>query len=301
MENRIIHLDPTDLTETLTLKQLHCVYSYYYTPQFAFSGESHEPWEIVYVQSGRVIVETSDYKKTLNEGTAILHKPWEFHKIKADNTSCYVYIISFTVEQNDLLFPAADTPMQIDDTEKLYLLNIISEGTTVVAGKNHIPILPKFKKQNFATSQTVKNLLELLLIRFIRKNDSESSNHGSIITENALILSVISLLNENLCSGINLEYIADKVGYSVSRISAIFKNYTGESIINYFIKMRIQKAQELIVANQMSLKNISDYLNFDTVQYFSTQFKKITGLTPIQYKNIVKISSTYCDLNYNKI
>ena len=64
--------------------------------------------------------------------------------------------------------------------------------------------------------------------------------------------------------------------------------------------MRIQKAQELILLNQMSFREISDYLGFDTIQYFSSQFKKTTGLTPLQYKKLVQVSDTYCDTNYNK-
>ena len=90
------------------------------------------------------------------------------------------------------------------------------------------------------------------------------------------------------------------MGYSVSRISAIFKEVTGESIINYFIRMRIQKAQELIVSNRMTFREISDYLGFDTIQYFCSRFKKTTGFTPLQYKKLVENSNTYCDTNFNK-
>lgn len=300
METRRVELIPTDLPDSLNVNQLYCVYSYYYTPKFVFPGECHEPWEIVYVHSGRVVVETPDYTQTLKQGTVLLHKPWDFHKIRADNISCYVNIISFTVFQNELLLPVADKPLTLDKTEQSYILNIINDGTTIVAGKNHVPEMKKWQTKKFAAHQAVKNLLELLLIRLIRHNMEEKEpdiNEASKM--NSAVLSVINILSDNLCEKLCLNKIAQKVGYSVSRISAIFKEFTGESIINYFIKMRIQKAQELIVSNNMSFREISDYLGFDTIQYFCAQFKKTTGLTPLQYKKLVQVSDTYCDTNFN--
>lgn len=63
------------------------------------------------------------------------------------------------------------------------------------------------------------------------------------------------------------------------------------SLINYYIKLRIMRAHELIAEGKMSMKEISEYLDFDSVQYFSTQFKKITGITPTQYAAVIKMKN----------
>ena len=303
MKAHQIELIPTDLTTTLTVTRLYSLFSYYYTPKFSFQGECHEPWEIVYVQSGRVVVETSEYSKTLNQGMMLLHKPWDFHKIHADNVSCYVNILSFSVNRNELLLPVADKSISLDKTELAYLQNIINDGTTIVAGKKRVPEMEMWQAEKFAAHQTVKNLLELLLIRLIRHSLKEKDPDYNDETRkmNSAVLSVINILSDNLGEKLCLNEIAKKVGYSVSRISAIFKEMTGESIIKYFIKMRIRKAQELIMSNSMSFREISDCLGFDTIQYFCTQFKKSTGLTPLQYKNLVQTNDTYCEANFNKI
>lgn len=302
MEVRTVSLLPTELPSAISVRDLYCVYSYYYTPKFVFNGEQHAPWEIVFVQSGRVVVETPEYTHTLRRGMCILHKPWIPHKIRADNVPCYVNIISFTAEEDTLILPVADRPFELDEVSQNYLFGIVNDGTTIVAGKNHVPEMKKFQVRKFAAHQAVKNLLELLLIRLIRCNNDEIDPKNSESSKmNSAVLSVINFLADHLCEKISLERIAKKVGYSVSRISAIFKEYTGESIINYFIRMRIQKAQELIVAHTMSLQEISDYLGFDTIQYFCSQFKKMTGMTPLQYKKLVQNSDTYCDTNFNKV
>ncbi len=302
MEKGYVELTPTDLPLTLSIDQLYSIYSYYYTPQFSFRGECHKPWEIVYVQSGRVIVSTPEYSCPLEQGMMLLHKPLDFHRIRADNISCYVNVISFTVFECETLLPLADKPILLDKTELGYLVNIISDGTSIIAGKNHVPAMKKWETKKFAAHQVVKNLLELLLLRLLRKQTDETASEAGSETSkmNSAVLSVINLLSDNLCEKLSLKKIAQKVGYSVSRISAIFKEVTGESIINYFIRMRIQKAQELIVSNQMTFREISDYLGFDTIQYFCSQFKKTTGFTPLQYKKLVENSNTYCDTNFNK-
>ena len=156
MEKGYVELTPTDLPLTLSIDQLYSIYSYYYTPQFSFRGECHKPWEIVYVQSGRVIVSTPEYSCPLEQGMMLLHKPLDFHRIRADNISCYVNVISFTVFECETLLPLADKPILLDKTELGYLVNIISDGTSIIAGKNHVPAMKKWETKKFAAHQSSK-------------------------------------------------------------------------------------------------------------------------------------------------
>lgn len=298
-----ITLLPTKLNTILHIRELFHIYSYYYTPQFVFDGESHAPWEFVYVQSGRVIAETPDCIHSLGEGTAILHKPHEFHKIKADNTACYLFIITFSTDNDDLLCRIADQPLQVDEIEKNYILNIIADGTALVAEKMHLTDQNKENPPPFAAEQTVKNLLELLFLRFLRQNKKDSAQQSLTqpSTDNALVLSVLKIIEKHIREKISLDFIAKQIGYSVSRVSSVFKTYTGMSVIDYYIRQRIRKAQEQIIENKLSFKEISDSMNFESVQYFSWQFKKITGMSPSQYKKIAKSGASFYDIRIGKL
>ena len=108
-----------------------------------------------------VIVSTPEYSCPLEQGMMLLHKPLDFHRIRADNISCYVNVISFTVFECETLLPLADKPILLDKTELGYLVNIISDGTSIIAGKNHVPAMKKWETKKFAAHQVVKNLLEL--------------------------------------------------------------------------------------------------------------------------------------------
>ena len=57
-------------------------------------------------------------------------------------------------------------------------------------------------------------------------------------------------------------------------------------MMQYFIRLKIEKAKKLLRENEISVTQISETLAFDTPNYFSKTFKKITGYTPLQYKKI---------------
>jgi AraC-like DNA-binding protein len=66
----------------------------------------------------------------------------------------------------------------------------------------------------------------------------------------------------------------------------LFSAIEGRTIENYFIEQRIEKAKELLVYDQLSLSEIAFQLEYSSVAHLSTQFKKITGLTPTYFKEL---------------
>ncbi len=80
--------------------------------------------------------------------------------------------------------------------------------------------------------------------------------------------------------------ISEKLQIDYSYISSVFSLIQGVTIEKYIILQRIERAKELLVYNELSLSEISDKLGYVNVQHLSTQFKKITGLTPSYFKKI---------------
>jgi YesN/AraC family two-component response regulator len=68
-------------------------------------------------------------------------------------------------------------------------------------------------------------------------------------------------------------------------ISKIFKEETGESPINYLIKIRLEKAKDILLnSDSGSIKNIANQVGYDDVYHFSKLFKKYYGISPLYYK-----------------
>ncbi len=83
-------------------------------------------------------------------------------------------------------------------------------------------------------------------------------------------------------------YIAEKVGKEYKYLTTIFSEVEGNTIEHYLIHQKIKKVKELLIYDEHSLSQIADALQYKSVQHLSMQFKKITGLTPSQFKDLKK-------------
>jgi AraC family transcriptional regulator len=82
------------------------------------------------------------------------------------------------------------------------------------------------------------------------------------------------------------QYVSDKVHHEYTYLSSLFSAVEGRTIENYFIEQRIEKAKELLIYDQLTLSEIAFSLEFSSAAHLSSQFKKITGLTPTYFKEI---------------
>jgi AraC family transcriptional regulator len=81
-------------------------------------------------------------------------------------------------------------------------------------------------------------------------------------------------------------FITKSISYDYSYLSDLFSSVEGKTIEQYFILQRIEKVKELLVYDQLSLTEISYQTGFSSVHHLSSQFKKVTGLTPSHFKKI---------------
>lgn len=79
-------------------------------------------------------------------------------------------------------------------------------------------------------------------------------------------------------------FISAKLHYDFSYLSDVFSSSEGVSIERYFILRRIDKVKQLLLNDELSISEISYTTGFSSVHHLSAQFKKITGLTPTQFK-----------------
>lgn len=81
-------------------------------------------------------------------------------------------------------------------------------------------------------------------------------------------------------------FITAKIPYDYSYLSDLFSSIEGKTIEQFLILERIEKVKELLVYDQLSLTEISYQTGFSSVHHLSSQFKKVTGLTPSHFKKI---------------
>ncbi len=83
------------------------------------------------------------------------------------------------------------------------------------------------------------------------------------------------------------EYIVEKTGYNYRYLSQLFSKHESITLEKYIIQQKIVKIKQLIIEDEYTLSEIAYFMDYSSVQYLSTQFKKETGLTISQFKESV--------------
>ena len=100
---------------------------------------------------------------------------------------------------------------------------------------------------------------------------------------------------ENTFSGKYSDYIARELGQDYQGLSTIFSSMESVTIEQYIILQKIERVKELLKYGELTLSEISYKLGYSSVQHLSSQFKKVTGLTPSQFKRLTKNTRTPLD------
>jgi len=82
------------------------------------------------------------------------------------------------------------------------------------------------------------------------------------------------------------DYLSEKLNHDYNYMSKIFSEVKGITIQQFIIIHKIEKIKELLVYGELNLTEISYRLNYSSVSHLSNQFRKVTGLTPSDFKHL---------------
>lgn len=82
------------------------------------------------------------------------------------------------------------------------------------------------------------------------------------------------------------EHLSRKLNYDYTYLSNMFSEIEGSTIEKFYITNRVERVKELIIYDGLSITEISHHLNYSSVSHLCLQFKKVTGLTPSQFKSL---------------
>lgn len=286
----------TSLTKKININGVYTIHYFKYGRNFRFKGEKHDFWEMIYLDSGNATVIADDKKLYLKQGEAFFHRPNEMHNVYTDDEFANSAIISFECNSKDL-DSIAGKVLLLNDYEKIILNKIIQEAKISFSDKlNDLHLNKMNKRPNapFGGEQIIKNSIELLIISLIRNDkdnckfsiDTTKLNAGS----DSIVDNVCSIMQEKLdsSSGLNLDDVSFRLGFSKSYIKTLFKKKTGYSIIQYFIELKMEKAKKLLSQQRYTVSEIAYQLGFSSVYYFSRQFKMHTDMAPTEYITSIK-------------
>ena len=131
-------------------------------------------------------------------------------------------------------------------------------------------------------------MLNRQLLRCIRsieksiKKEVKRYNNSIEYTEDA-----INFIAKNFMTGITANDVVNYLKLNRSYLYKIFKKHTGQSISQYLVNFRIERAKEFIRNYNFTFSQISEFVGITNIYYFSKLFKQVTGETPSEYKRHV--------------
>jgi YesN/AraC family two-component response regulator len=140
----------------------------------------------------------------------------------------------------------------------------------------------------FGGEQLIRNYLEILLIRLIRRRKAERNANGTAALAgekqgDESIAKMIGYLQSHLDRNFTLDQLCDIFAISRTGLKMIFKVHTGIGAMEYFNRLKIDRAKQLIREENGNFSAIAESLGYSSIHHFSKQFKRITNMTPSEY------------------
>jgi AraC-like DNA-binding protein len=100
-----------------------------------------------------------------------------------------------------------------------------------------------------------------------------------------LIVELVHYSDEPLKKNLS-DYLSEKLNYDYTYLANLFSEVQGTTIEKFFITHKIERVKELLVYDELNLKEIAFKLHYSSVAHLSSQFKKQTGYTPSHFKHL---------------
>lgn len=289
----------TVLRNDICIKEIVSIHYFEYMSDFFFEGESHNFWEFCYVDKGEVEVTADSSSYTLRKGQIIFHKPNEFHMLKANGKIApNLVVMAFHCTSPSMDF-FCHKLLALTDFEQNLLAQIITEARKCFSSPLDDPYLQQLRRREpspFASEQLIRLYLEQFLLLICRR--CQENNSGRLpaksskkINDSQIYSRVLDYLEAHLYEHITIEDICRENLIGRSQLQKLFREHSNSGVINYFSKMKIDAAKQLIRERRLNFSQIAEKLGYTSVHYFSRQFKKITGMSPSEYASSIKALS----------
>ena len=149
-------------------------------------------------------------------------------------------------------------------------------------------MLNEFYKETQESSIMINMYLSQMLISLARiyRGNVIYMDKKSTSTSNYAVYNALRYIDREYIYITSVKSVAKELSYNECYLSHIFSEKVGISIKEYITKKKLQMASQMLSSTNLSIGEISDYLNFSTQHTFRQAFKKIYSMSPNAYRNL---------------
>ena len=143
--------------------------------------------------------------------------------------------------------------------------------------------IPLDQVEHFETVDEISCWFSDIFTRMIKiKTSKENTNY------NLRVKKAVEYIKGKFQEDISLSTIAEALGIHKVYLARIFKDETGKNVTDYILELRIEKSKQLILNTSHKIYEIAENVGFNNPQQFYSTFKKITGKSPMEYKEDIE-------------
>ncbi|NUU76778.1 helix-turn-helix domain-containing protein [Paenibacillus xylanilyticus] len=183
--------------------------------------------------------------------------------------------------RHSFFMQAAELRWDPEQIKSLYLRIVLELGAFVIEARGGADIEAEFRKR-LENCQTFHAVHDASLTSFLKLQALQ----GDESRLDASIYKIVQQINEDLSYPYKLEELAGSINYSVPYFSSMFKKNMGESFMQYLTRLRLEKAKLLLLTTDQKTFEISEAIGFENYRSFNRVFKKETGVSPSDFRQI---------------
>lgn len=272
---------PYELRSVLPLMQIKRILGYFYrirSSGYHFQGETHDFFELTYVDSGTLYTEVDGVKHTIHEREMIIYGPNQFHtQYTAENETASYVTILFEMENLSSKAPANWYDILINTVfpydRKFYMLikAFVRESTSDAPYMDSLMLC----------------LLSEIIIRLLQGVYAQPSTQpASVMRQNyqdELFERINSYIESKLYEPLTVADICQQFSLSRSSLQLLFKNAVNQSPKKYISDMKLEKSCQMLRENKYTVSEISLKLGYSSIHYFSNAFSQKYKVSPSEY------------------
>ena len=254
------------------------ILGYYYSIRdsgYHFEGESHNYYELTYVDRGTLLTEIEGVEYELKERELIIYGPNQYHnqKIREGSSCSYVTI----------LFELEDTTTHFD-----FLLNKIFAYT-----KKIHTLMKTFVNESSSLVPYMDSLMlcifQEVIIRLLQSEFVQQEPDKKPVTDarqhyhDELLEQILTFIDETIYDPITVGEICQKFSMSRSSLQILFNENLNQTPKKYINELKLEKSRQMISESRYTISEIALMLGFNSIHYFSRAFTLKYGMAPTEY------------------
>lgn len=230
---------------------------------------------LIICKSGKGWCEIGNKKINISSNVALIIPKNSIHSYGADNDDPWTIYWGHFLGEDSILFISLMKKKQFS----FFISNLALTRSINMFNMIYKDLNRGYKLQNIiSASLNFKSILGILFY----SNDDFHPNLQPY--QNKKISESIIYMLENIRFSLSLRALANNINVSKSHYIHLFKQKTGYSPIDYFIRLKIQRACQLLATTDLNVEEISYQLGYNDPFYFSRTFSKIMGISPFNFK-----------------